>query len=99
MSEDYVRSSVTTTIEDRLRSINQQVRSRTRLERIIEDFNLYSERRKKDIMQDIVDDMSSAIEVEIIQGNVFRVAFTSDNPRTAQQSGRTAGVVLYRRDR
>ena len=83
--ENYVRSTVTTKIEDRLRSINQQVRSRTKLERIIEDFNLYADRRKKDIMQDIVDDMSDAIDVQIVQGDVFRVAFTSDNPRTAQQ--------------
>ena len=83
--EAYVRSSVTTSIEDRLRSINQQVRSRTKLERIINDCDLYPERRKKDNMQDIVDDMSKAISVEIIQGDVFRVAFTSDNPRTAQQ--------------
>ena len=85
VSENYVRSSVTTNIGDRLRAINQQVRSRTRLERIIEDFNLYPERRKKDIMQDIVDEMSNAINVDIIEGNVFRVAFTSDNPRTAMQ--------------
>jgi hypothetical protein len=63
--EDYVRPSVMTKIEDRLRSINQQVISRTRLERIIEDFNLYPERRKKDSMEDIVDDMSDAIDVEI----------------------------------
>ncbi len=85
VSENYVRSSVTTRIEDWLRSINQQVRSRTKLERIIGDLNLYPERRKKDIMQDIVDDMGDAIEVEIIQGDMFRIAFTSDNPRTAQQ--------------
>ena len=37
--ENYVRSTVTMKIEDRLRSINQQVRSRTRLERIIEEFH------------------------------------------------------------
>src|SRR5688572_6009699 len=55
VSENYVRASVATKIEDWLRTINQQVRSRTRLERIIEDFNLYPERRKKDSMQDIVD--------------------------------------------
>ena len=53
--ENYVRSTVTTRIEDRLRSINQQVRSRTKLERLIEDFNLYPERRKKDIMSVALD--------------------------------------------
>ena len=84
VSEDYVRPSVTTKIEDRLRSINQVVRSRTRLERIIEDFNLYPERRKKDSMQDIVDDMGDAINIEIVQPDVFRIAFTSESARTAQ---------------
>jgi polysaccharide chain length determinant protein (PEP-CTERM system associated) len=83
--ENYVRSTVQTNIEDRLRSINQQVRGRSRLERIIEEFNLYADRRKTDIMQDIVEDMSRAIDVDIVQRDVFRVAFTSDNPRTAQQ--------------
>ena len=41
--ESYVRSTVTTRIEDRLQSITQQILSRTRLERIIQDFNLYAE--------------------------------------------------------
>jgi polysaccharide chain length determinant protein (PEP-CTERM system associated) len=85
VSENYVRSTVTTKVEDRLRSINQQVRSRTKLERIIEDLGLYTERRKKDIMQDIVDDMSKDIDIDIVQGDVFRLAFTSDDPRTAMQ--------------
>ena len=84
VTENYVRPSVTTKIGDRLRSIDQQVRSRTKLERIVEDFNLYAERRKTDIMQDIIDDMSADIEVAIVEGDVFRVAFTADNPRMAK---------------
>ena len=43
--ESYVRSTVTTRIEDRLQSISQQILSRTRLEQIVQDFNLYPERR------------------------------------------------------
>ena len=83
--ENSVRSSVPTNIEDRLRSIDQQVRSRVNLERIIEDLNLYPERRKKDVMQDIVDDMSKAIDVDIVQDVLIRVAFMGDNARTAMQ--------------
>src|SRR5258705_13670864 len=41
--ESYVRSIVTTGIEDRLRSISPQILGRTRLERIIQDLNLYVE--------------------------------------------------------
>lgn len=79
--ENYARPRV----EARLRSINQRVRSRARLERVIEELNLYADRRKTDTMQDIVDDMNQAIVVDIVQGDVFRVAFRSDSPRTAMQ--------------
>jgi uncharacterized protein involved in exopolysaccharide biosynthesis len=82
--EAYIRSTVTTGIEDRLRAINQRVHSRTRLERIIDDFDLYADRRKTDTMQDIVADMRRSIDVDIVRGDVFRVAFTDANPRVAK---------------
>ena len=45
--ESYVRSTVTTKISDRLQAITQQILSRTRLERIIQDFDLYKEERRR----------------------------------------------------
>ena len=50
--ESYVRSTVTARIEDRLRAIREQVMSRTRLERVILEFNLYAEARKTGTMQE-----------------------------------------------
>jgi polysaccharide chain length determinant protein (PEP-CTERM system associated) len=81
--ENYVKSTVTMRVEDRLRSINAQVRSRTRLEQVIEEFDLYADRRQTDIMQDIVDDMSGSINVDFVESDVFRVSFTAGDPRTA----------------
>jgi uncharacterized protein involved in exopolysaccharide biosynthesis len=40
--EDFVQSIVSTDIESRLRTIKQQILSRTNLEKIINQFNLYS---------------------------------------------------------
>ena len=83
--EAYVRSTVTTKVEDRLRTIREQVMSRTRLERVILEFNLYAEARKTGIMQDIVERMQK--EVTVVPGtggNSFRVGFISDNPVTAR---------------
>jgi polysaccharide chain length determinant protein (PEP-CTERM system associated) len=40
--EDFVRTIVTTTVEDRLRTITQQVTSRTNLEKIIQEYNLFA---------------------------------------------------------
>jgi polysaccharide chain length determinant protein (PEP-CTERM system associated) len=83
--ESYVRSTVTTRIEDRLQAISQQILSRTRLERVIQDFNLYSDRRKSDLMEDIVERMRRDIDVEIVKGDAFRVSFTAEEPRTAMR--------------
>ena len=83
--ETYVRSTVTTRIEDRLQTITQQILSRTRLERIIQDFNLYPELRKTAIMEDVVERMRGSIAVQVVKGDAFRVSFTSDDARTAMR--------------
>jgi polysaccharide chain length determinant protein (PEP-CTERM system associated) len=83
--EAYVRSTVTTRIEDRLQTITQQILSRTRLERIIQDFNLYPELRKTAIMEDVVERMRASIAVQVVKGDAFRVSFTSDDARTAMR--------------
>ena len=44
--DSYIKSTVSTRIEDRLRSLRQEILSRTRLERIIHDFSLYDPLRK-----------------------------------------------------
>src|SRR5262249_28590441 len=66
--ESYVRSTVTASVADRLQSISQQILSRTRLERIIVDLNLYEQERKTGIMEDIVDGMRASIDVQTIRG-------------------------------
>lgn len=83
--ESYVKSTVTASIDDRLQSISQQILSRTRLERIIQDFNLYAKERRTGIMEDIVENMRKDIEVQIVKGDAFRVSFTDSNPKTAMQ--------------
>ncbi|MEQ1757811.1 MAG: GNVR domain-containing protein [Vicinamibacterales bacterium] len=83
--ESYVRSTVTTRIEDRLQSISQQILSRTRLERIIQDFNLYVEDRRKGIMEDVVEDMRKDIEIQVVKGDAFRVGYKGDDARTVMQ--------------
>jgi uncharacterized protein involved in exopolysaccharide biosynthesis len=83
--EAYVRSTVTTHVEDRLQTITQQILSRTRLERIISDFNLYPERRKTATMESVLELMRSSIGVDIVKGDAFRVRFVTDDPRTAMR--------------
>lgn len=84
--ETYVRSTITAKIEDRLQSISQQILSRTRLERIIQDFNLYAEERRTGIMEDVVEKMRSKdIRVETLKGDAFRISYIGDNPQTVMR--------------
>ena len=84
--ESYVKSTVTARIEDRLQTISQQILSRTRLEQVISDFNLYPEERKHQIMEDIVERMRTQdIQVDIVKGDAFRVSYQAGDPRVAMR--------------
>jgi polysaccharide chain length determinant protein (PEP-CTERM system associated) len=81
--ESYVRATVTTEIGDRLRSIREQILTRTRLELIIRDLDLYRSERARMPMEDVVERMRRDVVVEIVKGETFRVAYISDDPRKA----------------
>ena len=84
--QDYVRSTITTRIEDRLNTINQQILSRTRLERIITEFNLYENERRNGIMEDVVQRMRTQdIGVETLKGDAFRVSYVGSNPQVVMK--------------
>ena len=59
--DSYVRSTVTLKTEDRLSAVSQQVMSRTQLEQVIKDFNLYPKDRERLPMEDVVDKMRLGI--------------------------------------
>jgi polysaccharide chain length determinant protein (PEP-CTERM system associated) len=83
--ESYVRSTVTTRIEDRLQSIAQQILSRTRLERIIQDFDLYQNERRTGMMEDVVEGMRKDINIQVVKGDAFRVTYSGTEPRTVMR--------------
>jgi protein tyrosine kinase modulator len=84
--ESYVRSTVTARIEDRLQTISQQILSRTRLEQVISDFNLYPEERKHQLMEDLVERMRTQdIQIDIVKGDAFRVSYQAGDPRVAMR--------------
>lgn len=82
--ESYVRSTVTMRIEDRLPSLRQEILSRSRLERIINDLDLYAEARKTTPIEDVVASMRKSIATETVRGDAFRIAYISHDPDVAQ---------------
>jgi len=89
--EDFVRSTVTASLNERLNGISQQILSRTRLERIIEEFNLYERERQQLVMGDVIEGMRTDISLSVDvprdgrATSSFRVSFQSPDPRTAMR--------------
>jgi polysaccharide chain length determinant protein (PEP-CTERM system associated) len=63
--QDFVRSIVTDAIEDRLRTITQQVTSRTNLETIIRDHRLSQEMGRSLTIDQLVDEVRKRIKIDV----------------------------------
>lgn len=89
--QNFVQPTVNQRIDDRLQMISQQILSRSRLERIVQEFNLYERERKEMIMEDVIERMRNKdIKVGIPPGRrddvtMFTVSFESNEARNAMQ--------------
>ncbi|MBW1613165.1 MAG: protein GumC, partial [Deltaproteobacteria bacterium] len=82
----YVQEIVSVDIGDRLRTITQQVTSRTNLEKIIKEFNLYNEPGRQIFMEEKVNKLREKISVDVSRGgrrgaNAFEIFFTGKYPK------------------
>ena len=85
--DSYVKSTVTARIEDRLATLEDQILSRSRLERIILDLSLYEDLRRTLPMEDVVLRMRRDIGPIKSEGKEsFRISYISRDARTAQKT-------------
>ena len=81
--ENYVRSTVSTRIEDRVATIRQQVLSRTRLVAVMDEIGLFKEERKKQPLEGVVEEMRRRISIETRQNDAFTLSFVHGNRQMA----------------
>ena len=83
--ETFVQATVTSRVEERLQSIAQEVMSRTRLEQIISEYNLYEKEAKSLSKEELVELMRKNIKVELPtkkdDKGYFTISFIGDNPK------------------
>ena len=97
---NYVPSTVTTSIADRLSTIQQQVMSPTRLKRIIDNMRLYPELRARVNEQDLINLMQRSTTIEVVAAgdrrlSAFRIAFVDKDPvRAAQVANQLASTFI-----
>jgi len=99
--EKYVSSTVSTDLQDRLMTINQQILSSTRLQKIIDDFGLYAKEKKAMVQEEILEQMRRDISVTIeAQGSnnrpgAFRIGYQGNDPNlVAQVANRIANLYI-----
>jgi len=92
--EEIIRSVITDDVNQRMAAMKAQILSRSRLETIINKFNLYSEKRATAHMEDLVEKLKGTINIELIEplaGSTnreppgFNVSVTFNNPQLAKQ--------------
>jgi polysaccharide chain length determinant protein (PEP-CTERM system associated) len=79
--DELVRSTVTSGLEIRLHTISQEILSRSRLQALIERFDLYPDLRRNSSMEEVVERMREDIRIELKGGaprneRATTVAFT-----------------------
>jgi polysaccharide biosynthesis transport protein len=90
MPKDYVTPNVNDDLQDRLRSITQQILSRTRLLHIIDQLKLYSDTRAHLTPDEKVERMRKEIDIELVRDSEnrvssFNVYYSAHDPQVAQQ--------------
>jgi polysaccharide chain length determinant protein (PEP-CTERM system associated) len=85
--EAFVQATVTSKVEERLQSIAQEVLSRTRLEQIMSDLNLYQKERKSLSREEVIALMQKDIKIELPtkreeSKGFFTISYIGHDPNT-----------------
>jgi polysaccharide biosynthesis transport protein len=87
----YVVPNIAGNIQDRLKTMSQQILSRTRLLHIIETLNLYPKERQRMAPDDVVERTRKDVEIELVRSpdsdavTSFNIYYSATNPKVAQQ--------------
>jgi polysaccharide chain length determinant protein (PEP-CTERM system associated) len=80
--EDYVKPTVLAEIGERLATLQQEIFSWTRLEKIIDEFDLYKSLRATRPMESVIGTMRENIELEVTGKQSFTVVYYGRDPET-----------------
>lgn len=99
--ENYVKSTVTGDVRNRLGTLSQQILSATRLQKIIDSLNLYPEERKTMAREDVITNMRKDIDVNMVSAGgsqdleAFRITYAGKDPRlVAQVTNQLASLFI-----
>ena len=83
--EAFMKAATPVSLSDRLRATEATILSRTRLEHLVKEFNLYPDELKTEPMEDIVARMRHDIRTAPLRGDLFQVQYTGGHPVTVMK--------------
>src|SRR5947208_4910036 len=105
VAETFVKSSVTSELETRLHTISQEILSRSQLQDLITQFNLYAEFRKKATPEAAVERMRRDIRIEFKGADTqfgrgatfaFTLSFRGKDPETVAKVTNTLAASFVK---
>ncbi len=81
--EAYIRTTVTGDVQERIRGIWQEITSRTNLERVIQQYDLYPDARERFPMETVVEIMREKVVIESpreARSNAFVLSYEGEDP-------------------
>jgi polysaccharide biosynthesis transport protein len=105
---DLVRTTISSFADQRIQVISQQVMTRSTLMQIVEKYDLYPQRRKRETTEEILERMRKDIKLDLVTADVadrrggnrsnaaiaFTLSYDSENPEKAQKVANEL-VTLY----
>jgi len=85
LPQNYVASTVTQSIEQRMRAIAEQILSRTSLESIVREFNLFPAIGTKSDNEGRITALRKSINLTINKNDTFSLSFESGDPEQAMR--------------
>jgi polysaccharide chain length determinant protein (PEP-CTERM system associated) len=90
---DFIQAVVSSTIEERISTISQQIMSRSNLEKVIDQFKLFSGPKNKDMyLEDKIANLRERIVVNVTRGDArgreadsFAISFKGQNPEKVKR--------------
>jgi polysaccharide chain length determinant protein (PEP-CTERM system associated) len=87
--ENYVKSTVSTDIDERLGNIQVQLTSRSLLQSVIDEFGLYKDEAKRMTPDELLDRVRKNVDVKVERGkkdiDAFSISYEGSDPKTVMQ--------------
>jgi polysaccharide chain length determinant protein (PEP-CTERM system associated) len=95
LPSNYVASTVTTTIEQRMQAIAQQVLGRTMLEKVVTEFDLFNFPGSQATLEERVERLRKQINLAINRQDTFSISFDAETPEGARRvTARIASLFI-----